>query len=227
MKKERIPLLEMFKEWLEISEPDTYVSKIRNSNTNNQEYSRYLLVLGNLLYYGKNKDFSLLAYVPAVLSKIEKEFNPKNRSYFFKFQNFIYSVQKDGWSDWDRLKSDDNVYESLKSMKILKTKVKLDAMDFLIQELGEDVFVKKAIESSLFFSWNLVKERHETIIKAFRDDGRYIPVRKGKAINIKEVQQEQINEINLLQIPSDKRKTLKVGEFKNWNVFIDAFTSVH
>ena len=219
-------LLDIYKVWLmgrKITSPDNYISFINRS-------PYYRDFLENLLYYCAKIDYSKITYIPSVLSKMKDELKinkPNEKTYFKRFTEFIYFMQHDKRAKLLPHNNKEIFAHQLGFLKKLKSEIKLDAMDFLIQELGEDQFIKKAIESSLFFSWDLVKDRHEAIVKGFKN-GIYIPGRKGKRIITETVLQEQINEKDLLQSQSGKRKTLNVGKFMNlsgkeWKVFVDAF----
>ena len=212
-------LIDFYKEWLpnnSVVKIDPYITPINGINKTSNGYN-YLDLLGSILFYDRYSDYSLKAYIPVILEKMKDKWSPNYLKYFKKFADFIQAMQKEKLDNLQHL--EESVLQSqLKELKISKNEIKIDAMDSLIQELSEEVFIKKAIESSFFFDFCLVKDRHNEIAEDLIGM-KYVPVRGGKDKKGEILNQDQIKKFKI----GTRRKQLIVSKFNEWNVFFDAF----
>ena len=169
-------LIDFYKEWLpnnSVVKIDPYITPINGINKTSNGYN-YLDLLGSILFYDRYSDYSLKAYIPVILEKMKDKWSPNYLKYFTKFADFIQAMQKDKLDNLQHI--EESVLQSqLKELKISKNEIKIDAMDSLIQELSEEVFIKKAIESSFLFDFCLVKDRHNEIAEDLIGM-KYVPV---------------------------------------------------
>lgn len=207
-------LIEFYEEWLPengVKAASPYLSQI--NKLDNSDGLNYLELLSSILFYA-HKDYSLMAYYPIVLGIMNKE---RQNSYIKKFVEFAYALQKEKLDNLQHLEVE-VLQHQLNELRVPKNEIKIDAMDSLIQEISEDVFIKKAIESSFFFCRELVKERHKNIVSDL-ENNIFVPVRRGKANQTHILYQEDIKKYKI----NTRRTKLPVGVFNRWNVFFDAF----
>lgn len=123
-------------------------------------------------------------YAHTVLDRLMEEIKPNQMSYCRKLYLFIRHIEHTNREKFIRKYSQEIIgckgrWE--KNSNICKKKLsKIDAMQSLIDVLGEDRFIKLAIESSYFFSKEVVEMRLADMRKDV-EDGNSLPVRKDNA----------------------------------------------
>ena len=183
-KHPRAFITEEYKEWLKrkkVSKPAPYCDYINKALYSHKEFKDVLYadIIVTFLQLGQP------AYANVIMTEMrEKCANTnKNQSYQKKFEHFIYCQNSRGLytkNSCKKVKVNSRLIDYIiGTVKKESSDFGIDAMTTLLQELGTKRFVRLAIESSYFFSVDIVNKRHEEI-KNMLNEGKEIVQRKSK-----------------------------------------------